>query len=273
MGKLKDLTGLRFGRLTVIELDHKEQCKSGTRIYWRCRCDCGKITVVKGYSLTSGVTRSCGCLHRQEVSERCLQDLTGLKFGRLTVIERAPSKGKDTRWRCKCDCGNEVVVRGNDLKRGATQSCGCLHRGGNHKTHGMTNTNIYRTWKGIKDRCFKPNSTSYKNYGGRGITMFPAWIEDFQAFYDYVSKLPHFGEVGYSLDRINNDGDYEPGNVRWADQKTQNRNTRRNHIVEYQGQKMTLTEAAEKSKISVQSLRGRIQRGETGEMLFRPVRK
>ncbi|MBQ7705889.1 MAG: hypothetical protein IJT73_10795 [Selenomonadaceae bacterium] len=109
----------------------------------------------------------------------------------------------------------------------------------------------------------------HKNYGGRGITVYPAWIDDFQAFYDYVSKLEHFGETGYTLDRIDNDGNYEPDNLRWADAKTQQRNTRKNVFVEYQGQKMTLTEASEKSGINLKTLKDRLKRGETGEYLFR----
>lgn len=78
----------------------------------------------------------------------------------------------------------------------------------------------------MKDRCFNKNSKGYKNYGGRGITVYDGWIHDFQAFYNYISSLPHFGETGYSIDRIDNDGNYEPGNIRYADRKTQNNNRR-----------------------------------------------
>lgn len=198
-------------------------------------------------------------------------DLTGMKFGRLTVIERAPENTKDghPRWLCKCECGNTCVVDGKNLRRGDTKSCGCLY-GQNHE---MSHSKIYRTWKDIKTRCFSPNCKNYHNYGGRGITMFPEWINDFQKFYDYVSKLPHFGEEGYTLDRINNDGNYEPDNLRWADSKTQRRNRRNNIIVEYQGRKMTLSEAAELSGINYDTLIRRYRAGDRGERLFRPVRK
>ena len=103
--------------------------------------------------------------------------------------------------------------------------------------------------------------------------MFAEWIHDFQKFYDYVSKLPHFGEEGYTLDRIDNDGNYEPDNLRWADRKTQSRNTRRNIIVEYQGTVMSLAEAAELSGIPYRVLLDRYHAGDRGERLFRPVRK
>lgn len=205
---------------------------------------------------------------------RALKDLTGQKFGRLTVIERVENKGKQTCWKCQCECGNEVIVQGNNLKNGHTVSCGCFRRektSESHKTHGMARSKIYKTWKGIKKRCFNPNFKYYKDYGGRGITMFPEWIDDPKSFIDYVSKLPHFGEENYSLDRINNDGNYEPNNLRFTDRKTQSRNTRRNIIVEYQGRKMTLMEAAELSGIPYDVLKRRYHHGDRGERLFRPV--
>lgn len=204
-----------------------------------------------------------------------LKNLVGQKFGRLTVLEYAERKNNRWYFKCQCDCGNICIVCGEDLKKN-TKSCGCLQK---EKTaerstiHGMSGTRIYRIWKGIKSRCLNSNTPNYNNYGGRGITVFSKWINDFQAFFDYVSKLPHFGKEGYTLDRINNDGNYEPENVRWATKKEQARNTRQNRIVEYQDKKMTLIEAAEKSGINYVTLKGRVYRGEVGDKLFRPVRK
>lgn len=103
--------------------------------------------------------------------------------------------------------------------------------------------------------------------------MFSAWIDDFQAFYDYVSKLPHFGEKGYTLDRIDNSGNYEPNNVRWATAKTQARNRRNNRLVEYNGELMTIADAAEKSGLPYYILQHRRSLGDTGGRLFRPVEK
>ena len=203
-----------------------------------------------------------------------LKDLTGQKFGRLTVLEvvhKKPRKngGNIYYWRCRCDCGNICVVTGKNLKNGNTRSCGCLHG----QNHGLCHTKIYNTWHGIKRRCYGINRLDYKHYGGRGITMFPAWINDFQAFYDYVSKLPHFNEEGYTLDRIDNNGNYEPCNIRWADAKEQARNRCSNHIIEYNGEQMTLAEAAEKSGLDYRVLMTRMHRGDSGDYLFRPVRK
>lgn len=99
-------------------------------------------------------------------------------------------------------------------------------RKGRYKTHGMSQSPIYRKWHDMKTRCYYSGNISYKNYGGRGITVCEEWRNSFQAFYDYVSQLPHYGEPGYSLDRIDNDGNYEPGNVRWATKLMQMNNRR-----------------------------------------------
>jgi len=205
-----------------------------------------------------------------------LKDLTGMKFGRLTVIERVENKGKRACWKCRCDCGNDVIVDASALNHNLTTSCGCQKRERIIKystKHGMCGTKIYRTWQNMLARCLEKGNRAYKHYGGRGISVYPAWINNFQAFYDYVSQLEHYGEEGYTLDRIDNNGNYEPNNLRWADRKTQTRNQRSNHIVEYKGESMTLAEAAEKSGIYRATLFARIKNGDTGERLFRPVKK
>lgn len=96
----------------------------------------------------------------------------------------------------------------------------------NNTTHGMSEMPLYNVWRGMRSRCFLKTSKSYKNYGGRGIKVCDEWKENFQAFYDYVSQLPHFEEKGYSLDRIDNDGNYEPDNVKWSTRKEQANNRR-----------------------------------------------
>ena len=178
-----------------------------------------------------------------------LKDLTGQKFGRLTVIERAENdKNGRARWKCICDCGNEIIVASYNLIKTITRSCGCLSKDfPAHFVHGMHGTKIYRTWNRIKGRCLDQNNNRYRNYGGRGIMICDEWL-DFRKFYNYVSKLEHFNEEGYTLDRINNDGNYCPDNVRWATAKEQAHNKRNNIIVEYNGIPMTLTEASELSK-------------------------
>jgi hypothetical protein len=130
----------------------------------------------------------------------------------------------------RCSCGKLFNTRLSEIASGRTISCGCYcskrTRDVNTK-HGMSRDHLYKAWTQLKERVFNSNDISYKNYGGRGITMFPPWQVDFQLFYDYISALPHFREKGYTLDRINNNGNYEPGNIRWATRNIQNRNMRK----------------------------------------------
>lgn len=158
-------------------------------------------------------------------------DLTGQKFGKWTVLCRAENNQRNaTMWKCMCECGKVSDVLGTNLRLGRTHGCKVCNCGKKNKNHGMTHSKIYKTWKNMRQRCFNKNDHSYKNYGGRGITVCDEWRNSFESFYDYVSKLPHFGEVGYSIDRIDNDGNYEPNNVRWATAYEQTHNRIRKEV-------------------------------------------
>lgn len=161
------------------------------------------------------------------------KEMLGQRFGKLTVIgEDCSSKKGLAMWTCQCDCGNITKpVSGYNLRSGQTKSCGCLISESvsmAHKKHGKCNTKLYYVWRSMKNRCYYEKHKNYKNYGGRGITVCEEWKNNFEAFHSYVSQLPHFGEEGRSLDRIDNDGNYEPGNVRWATMKEQLANRRIN---------------------------------------------
>lgn len=177
-------------------------------------------------------------------------DLSGMRFSRLTVIRKSGYKKKESVvWVCRCDCGTFCSATTNHLKMGKKKSCGCITRenaaSGDHKRkHGMTRTKIYQTWLGIKKRCNNPNEPNFRNYGARGIKICKEWENDFSAFQDYVSALPHYGEEGYSIDRIDNDGDYEPENVRWATRHEQNTNRRDSIFYEEDGMKIPIIELA-----------------------------
>ena len=162
-----------------------------------------------------------------ELSKNC-KDITGQRFGRL--IAKQPTNQRQNGhivWLCTCDCGNMRYVNGNNLCSGNTQSCGCIQEeinrnGGINKKHGMTGTSIYKIWHDMTQRCENRNSQAYKNYGGRGITVSEEF-HDFQIWHDHIGPRP---DPGYTQDRINNDGNYERGNIRWATRKVQNNNRR-----------------------------------------------
>ena len=171
-------------------------------------------------------------------------NLIGQRFGRLLVISEADrDKQQRVKWLCRCDCGVEKVVQGRDLRRGKTKSCGCLNRevsAERNTTHGLCRTPDYQAWCAAKWRCTNPNNKHYANYGGRGIEFkFP----DFETFLDHIGPKP---SKAHSLDRIDNNGHYEPGNIRWALIKAQARNKRSNHMISYQGETLCIAEWAEK---------------------------
>jgi len=155
-------------------------------------------------------------------------DITGQKFGRLTVLKRnGESKNGMSLWLCVCECGRKITTRSNGLRSGRAKSCGC-HRKDRMKTlnldHGLRNHYIYNIWRGIKKRCYNKKHKSYNDYGGRGITMAPEWLDDIVAFYNHVGERP---SSTHQIDRENNNGNYVPGNVRWVTPKVNSNNRRK----------------------------------------------
>lgn len=156
-----------------------------------------------------------------------LIDLTGQTFGRLTVIERSGTGNTgQAQWKCLCECGKETIVLGDNLRRGKQVSCGCYHSEIMFK-HGATvgekKTQEYVIWCEMKRRCTDNNAEYYKDYGGRGIKVCERWTNSFENFFEDMGKRP---SKRHSIDRIYNDGDYEPGNCRWATQSQQSINSR-----------------------------------------------
>jgi hypothetical protein len=175
--------------------------------------------------------------------------------GRLTIVR--PIQINPTWFECLCDCGKKVNIRANSLRTGATRSCGCLHNEIKTK-HGLRHLPEYLIWKAIKGRCLNRRNKQYYDYGGRGISICEEWKADFMAFLQYVGYRPN---PSLSLDRIDNEKGYEPGNVRWTTSLTQSNNSRRNTILVVNGVKMTLAEAARKSGIPPNRLSHRLRYG------------
>jgi hypothetical protein len=184
-----------------------------------------------------------------------LIDLTGQTFGRLTVRERAGvAREKKAAWLCDCACGGTRIVCSRELRGGDTASCGCLRRevfGGLNRTHGRAGTREYRSWQAAKDRCYNPRNDRYLIYGARGITMDSAWCDDFARFFAYMGECP----PGCTIDRINPDGPYAPGNCRWATAPEQGNNKRRTVYVLVRGERMTARAAADRFGFAYNTVR------------------
>lgn len=182
-------------------------------------------------------------------------DLTGKTFGRLTVIERAENdKRGGARWLCQCECGDKTIASSGHLKTGHTQSCGCFCKEQTIKsstTHGQRHTRLYGVWRAIHDRCENKNDSRYKSYGGRGIKCCDEWVK-FELFYDWALTSGY--QRGLSIDRIDNDGNYEEKNCRWITMLEQARNKQNN--VKYNGE--TMAECSRRTGLKIATISRRI---------------
>lgn len=167
-----------------------------------------------------------------------LIDLTGLTFERLTVKRYLGKR----RWECVCECGTIKSVSADNLKSGQIKSCGCLFRElltSKNTKHGHSKSPTYKSWAGAKDRCTNPNTPYYSSYGGRGIKMCDRWARSFEAFLEDMGERP---SPKHSLDRIDNNGNYEPGNCRWSTMEEQANNRRSNRAFSAFGESKTIAD-------------------------------
>jgi hypothetical protein len=203
--------------------------------------------------------------------------LEGQVFGRLTVTAYAGKLRRGVSiFTCRCECGNATTVRGRGLVSGATRSCGCLARESTSvrnrrrlTKHGQSGSLAYRSWASMMARCYKPATVGYRRYGGRGIMVCARW-------HDFANFLADMGERPgreYSIDRIDNDENYEPANCRWATAREQQRNKSNGRIIDVEGQQLSLTEWSERSGISLGVLSERLRHGwDAAEAVRTPVR-
>jgi len=192
-----------------------------------------------------------------------LIDLSGKRFGSLTALSRTRRDGsRATYWLCLCDCGADAVVEAYALRVGETRSCGCktgelITVSKTRHGHSVSKSKEYATWVGIRARCFNRNNPAYHNYGGRGIAVCDQWMT-FETFFADVGPCP---SPAHTIDRIDNDGNYEPGNVRWATRTEQARNRRSSVILEFNGKRQTIGQWATEVGVPQQTLSNRVRRG------------
>lgn len=186
------------------------------------------------------------------------EDLTGCVFGKLTVLHESGFKrGRRVCWHCLCECGKESDVQANNLKSGNTTSCGHCHDIWN----GRSGEKLYSVWDNMRKRCSDPNGKRYKNYGGRGISVCEEWKNNYLAFAKWAEENGY--EDGLTIDRINNDGNYEPSNCRWTDRITQANNRTTNVIMEYKGFKGTIADICREFSANYGLVIERMNRGRT----------
>ena len=183
-------------------------------------------------------------------------DRTGQRFSRLTVLSRAPSKNR-VRWFCRCDCGKDTVVTGDNLKSGEVQSCGCLGLDSQAARKVPHRAALYTVWKNMIKRCFDPNNESFVRYGARNIYVCARWSHDFYAFYQDVYPT---WKLELTLERIDNNGHYNRQNCRWTTWKEQTRNTRKKRIVLIDGIEGCMAEVCEKLNLSRKFLENHLYR-------------
>lgn len=185
--------------------------------------------------------------------------MTGQRYGRWTVLSFVETKNELSRWLCRCDCGTEKIVYRGGLVRNATQSCGCLQKemlALKTTKHGRSHTKEYKAWHGMIQRCENPNNQKWHRYGARGIHVCARW-------HDFANFLADMGErpKGMTIDRIDNNGMYEPSNCRWATQMQQGNNRNNNKRFQILGETITLSDAARKYAISKGTVCSRLRYG------------
>lgn len=206
------------------------------------------------------------------------KNLTGVRFGKLTVIHFAgqmtnPSGGKRTMWYVQCDCGNVIKYDAGHLRMGRKDNCGCVLKYGQHTiTHGASiggrPISEYNIWASMKERILNPNYRHFLHYGGRGITLCARWRDSFESFLADMGPRP---SKKHSIDRINNNAGYEPGNCRWATRFEQANNKRCNVILTHGGMSLTVAEWSRKLNINEDSIRYRMKAGWTIDKILTPA--
>lgn len=270
-----DLVGQKFGKLTVTSLN-EDKSKKGV-LYWNCLCDCGNTFVASGSNLKNRNSSHCGC--SKKIFSDNFMDLTGQRYGRLTVVSLASHDNGIVFWNCVCDCGSQKIAKASELRSGHTSSCGCLLKESRRKnalTRALVNRDLptdIKTYKklqaiflGMHRRC----SDKYckpEHYANRGISVCEEWSE-FDGFLSWA--LSNGYKVGLTIDRINNDGDYSPENCRWVTNKEQQNNRRDNVYITIGGETKTMKQWSEYYGLNYGMVRQRRKNGWPQSRWFEP---
>lgn len=206
------------------------------------------------------------------------KDIAGLRSGRLVALEfdayaQFPSGVKYEKWLCKCDCGSYVSINKKNLMSGLSKSCGCAIAEANVRrltTHGDKKSRLYNIWCNIKSRCYNPKNQDFDRYGGRGISMFEQWRDNYSEFKDWAVNNGY--DDALTIDRIDVNGNYCPSNCRWVDMVAQANNRTNTIYIEYRGESHTCAEWSVLTGINYDTLNDRYNRGLTGDALFKKGR-
>lgn len=257
--------GMQIGHLTVID---KDSIGRFGMQKWRVHCTCGNDLLADESALKRHHIRSCGCSDG-------FADLVGQKFGMMTVLARALNDpaGK-SQWLCRCDCGNEKVLRSEFLKHRPVPNCGCytmVQWRAKSTKHGLDKHPLSPVWHAMINRCHNPNSSGYYKYGAKGITVCDRWrfgdVEDGNGLQCFIKDMSHGFHPGLQIDRINNNGGYSPTNCRWVTPKENARNKSDNHIVLSVYGAHPLVETSELSGLGTDALINRERKGYPPQML------
>ena len=191
-------------------------------------------------------------------------DIAGLKYGRLTVIKEVNPRKRSRVFQCECSCGKTKDINMGSLRGGLTKSCGCLRDEINTKRetkHGLRYQPMYGTYNDIKARCLNKKRRGYAGYGGRGIKIHSEWEDSPKSFFDYIASELGERPEGQTLDRINNDGNYEPGNLKWSTPRQQCNNQRTNKHITFNGETLTMAQWSRRTNIRKDVIAGRLRYG------------